>query len=467
MNEMIIDTHANLDDELFAADLPEVLARARAAGVGEILAVGIDVPSAEAALAIAEAHPGIRVILGISPHSAKTFSPETLARIEELAGKDKVVGIGEIGLDFRPHLAPEEMQRKAFRAQLALADRRGLPVSLHVRIDDHEAVLAELREEAARRGAPVQGLVHCVTASAEVAERYGELGLALAFGGIATFPKAEAAREALAAVPDKRLLFETDCPYLAPQARRGKRCEPADIREVIELAAGLRGVSFADVARVTTANARRIFRLAHPGAPERVLVYPIREKLYVNLTNACTNRCRFCDRDEEWYVKGHVLRYDGPEPEASEFIPAIEAALGERKELVICGFGEPTIELAKLLGIARWAKERGLRVRVNTNGTGSLYHGRDIVPELVGAVDVLSVSLNTADPRQYREVCRPTLGKGDEAYAAVRDFIRRSAAAGIETSCTAVSFPEFDLAAVEKLARELGADFRERKPVPG
>jgi len=273
---VIIETHAHLDDEQFASDLPEVIARGREAGVTELLTVGTDLTSSRRAVGLAREIPGVRAVIGISPHEARTFSPETLDGIERLAREStsgEVVAVGEIGLDFRPHLAPPDVQRTAFRAQLELAGRLSLPVSLHVRAVDFEEVLSFLRREADRRDSSLGGVAHCFGGPPELAEAYGELGLAVAFGGAAPYPGSAAARESLAAVPDKRLLVEPACPYLPPQSKRGKRCEPSDIREVVALAAELRGISFADAARVATANARRIFRLPPPpDGAARVLV---------------------------------------------------------------------------------------------------------------------------------------------------------------------------------------------------
>jgi TatD DNase family protein len=253
-------------------------------------------------------------------------------------------------------------------------------------------------------------------------------------------------------------MIETDCPYLAPEPQRGQRNEPAFVVHVAERLAGVLGLSVADVDRITTTNAHILFGLPVDETP--AIVYPIRDSLYVNLTNRCTNRCVFCPRATNPRVKGHWLGMTEPdEPSAEQVLEAIGDPT-RYDAIVFCGFGEPTLRLKVMLEVARRVKERGGVTRVNTNGSGDLIAGQPIAPKLRGVIDTVSVSLNTADPEQYRRLCRPEFG--ERMYPAMLQFIRSCRAEGLDVVVTALDYPEVDIAAVERLARELDVVFRPR-----
>lgn len=264
-----LDTHAHLSVREFAADRVEVLRRAAAAGVSTVLEVAVGPADWDAVLetvasaAGMEEAPRTAAALGVHPHEAGGWGGAVLDSLAEkigaaLAAGVPVAAVGEIGLDYFRDYTPREAQRAAFRAQLRLADELNLPVVVHSRAAT-EDVLAELEEERARRGRALRGVMHCFSDGPETARRATALGLHLGFGGVLTYPKADETRAAAASVPTERLLLETDCPYLPPQSRRGKRNEPAFLPESGRRLAEVLERSVEEVAALTTANARELF----------------------------------------------------------------------------------------------------------------------------------------------------------------------------------------------------------------
>lgn len=255
----LVDTHAHLDDEAFAGERAAVVARAAAAGVRRIVAVGTDVASSRRAVELAEQYEGVYAAVGVHPHDASRADEGALAELRSLAGRQKVVAIGEIGLDFYRNLSPQSAQRAAMRAQLALARQLDLPVVVHDR-DAHDEVLSLLREWA-RGHAGARGVLHAFSGDEAMAREAIALGFYVSFAGPVTFAKASRLHRLAAALPLDRILLETDCPYLTPEPLRGRRNEPANVGLIAAKVASLRGIAFAEVARATTANAGRLFGL--------------------------------------------------------------------------------------------------------------------------------------------------------------------------------------------------------------
>lgn len=255
----LFDTHAHLHDPWIGDDLPEVMARASEAGVERVVTIGCSLEDSRNALAVAERYDNVWATLGVHPHDAKDWDDETEAEFRSMAQHERVVAIGEIGLDFYRNLSPPEDQYRAFEAQLALADELKLPVVIHSR-DAHEESYGVLLEWSGRRKReqPV-GVIHCFSGDAELAHRYHELGFLISFAGPVTYPKNHALREAAASLPIEAIVVETDCPYLSPQPRRGKRNEPANVRFTAEQIAEVRGESVEVVARQTAINAIGLF----------------------------------------------------------------------------------------------------------------------------------------------------------------------------------------------------------------
>ena len=253
----LIDTHAHLTDRRFEPDLDETLDRARAAGITAFVVVGYDVASSAASVALAERFGDVWAAVGLHPHNARDASPQGLDEIERLSHAPRVVAIGECGLDYFRDLSPRDVQRFAFEAQLDLAAARSLPVVVHSR-DAMNDTIDLLGTRAPARS----GVMHCFDGTAEDALRTCALGLYVSFAGPITYRKDGTLRGAAAAVPLERVLVETDCPYLAPDGHRGQRNEPAYVRGTVEAVARARGVRFEEMARQTTRNARRLFRLS-------------------------------------------------------------------------------------------------------------------------------------------------------------------------------------------------------------
>ncbi len=261
----LVDTHAHPQAQAFDADRAAVLARARAAGVTTVIVVGTDPVSNRAALALARAEPGLWATVGIHPHDAKDATPADWEELERLAADPLVVALGEMGLDFYRNLSPPEVQRAAFQRQLDLCARLDLPAVIHSR-DAEEAtweMVAPWARARLRAGAAAPlGVMHCYAYGPERALDYVALGFLISIPGTVTYPNNHRLQAVVRAVPADALVLETDSPYLTPQSRRGRRNEPAYLVETLHKVAELCGVPAAAVAQATTANARRLFRLA-------------------------------------------------------------------------------------------------------------------------------------------------------------------------------------------------------------
>ena len=255
---MLIDSHAHLDDERFEDDLPAVLRRAEEGGLSHILTVGTGLESCESAIALAASNRSlVSAAVAIHPHDAKDADEAAVARLRELARRREVVAVGETGLDYYYDNSPREAQRSVFEWHLKLALDMDLPVIVHCReaFRDGLAILRKFK------GAGLRGVAHCFSGSEAVAQEFLELGFYVSFAGPLTFRNAAKVRAVAAAVPLGRTLIETDCPYLAPHPKRGKRNEPSFVRYVAEKLAEVHGTSMQKVAETTSANARRLFRL--------------------------------------------------------------------------------------------------------------------------------------------------------------------------------------------------------------
>jgi len=253
----MIDSHCHLDTESFQNDLPEVLDRARKAGITRMLCIGAgqDLGSARSALALAEQEADVYAAVGIHPHDAATISDADWRELDQLATKSRVVGIGETGLDYHYDHSPREQQQAAFRRFIALAKAVKRPVISHVR-DAHVDAAEILAQEGA---ADVGGVIHCFTGGVDDARRYLDLGHYLSFSGILTFKNADAIRQAATFAPAERILVETDAPYLAPIPHRGKRNEPSFMPRTLEALASLRGIPVEEADRITTENTFHLF----------------------------------------------------------------------------------------------------------------------------------------------------------------------------------------------------------------
>jgi TatD DNase family protein len=262
----LVDAHAHLDFDQFDADRDEVIGRATEDGVTRIVTVGFDLDSSRKALKLTDSYANVRACVGVHPHEASQVNSQVLDALRELSKDPKVVAIGEIGLDYYRDRSPRDAQRRAFREQLELAANEGKPVVVHDRAA-HEDVTRMIRAWVdaisscgLRLRAPL-GVVHCFSGGAAMARELSELGFYISIAGPVTFPNAAALQEVVRALPLKSLLVETDCPFLSPHPYRGKRNEPARVKLVAQKIAEIKGLPLEEVARKTTKNASRAFRL--------------------------------------------------------------------------------------------------------------------------------------------------------------------------------------------------------------
>jgi len=446
----IIDTHCHLDMSQFEPDRDEVIQRARATGIEAIITIGSDIESSISALEIADRYDFIYCSVGMHPHEASRLDEHSIDTLRGLLSREKVVAIGETGLDYHYMHSPKDLQKEAFRMQIRIALKNNLPLIVHSREAERDTIDI-LKEEGVTKG-----VMHCFSSSPKMAEDAMRLGLYISIAGPVTFKKAVGLKEIAKSVPDEYLLIETDAPYLTPEPLRGKRNEPSFIVHTASEIARLRGVSVEDIYRITSLNAKRLFGIGEIPR-EGTITYKIRQSLYLNITNRCTNRCSFCIRYHSDFVKGHMLRLS-QEPSPEE----IKSQIGDPKrykEVVFCGYGEPLIRLDLVKDVASWVKSKGGRVRINTNGHGNLIHGRNILPELQGLVDAISVSLDAHDEETYERLCAPAF-RG--AFRAVLEFIKEAKRYIPDVEVSVVDIEGVDIKKCKEIADSLGVRLRVR-----
>ncbi len=450
----LVDSHAHLDNSRFTEDLEEVILAAQTAGVRYILSIGCDLQSSITNVDLASRYEPLYAAVGFHPHDATQLDNSALEHLRQLVQRKKVVAVGEIGLDYYRNRAPHDIQQQAFRRQIQLAREVGKPVIIHDR-DAHEDVLTILDEENA---SAVGGVLHCFSGDLAMAHKCLDMGFYLSFTGAITYPKNDEVRAMVRQLPLERILLETDCPYLAPQPYRGKRNEPAYLLHTAETLAEIKELKLADIARITSRNCFDLFGIGTCDTATTI-AYQIRDSLYLNITNRCTNSCIFCAKFNDFVVKGHELKLDH-EPDVEEVMTAIGDPTPYR-EIVFCGYGEPLLRLDLIKSVARRLKHHGCRIRINTDGQANLVHDRNILPELNGLVDAISVSLNAADATTYQNICRSRFG--EQSFVAVKDFLRLAKEHIPEVTATMVTYPEIDVGACERLAEDLGVAFRIRE----
>jgi len=451
---MLIDTHCHLDFKDFDNDRDSVIARAKAAGVARIVNVASSVEGSSRSVELARDHDIIYASVGVHPHDAKIVTDEIIENLRAIAlSHKKVVAIGEVGLDYYRNLSPKDIQIEAFRKFIRLAAELKLPLILHAREAEGD-ILKVLKEEA--RKLHVKAVMHCFSGGMPFLKECLDMGFYLSFTANLTFKNAKDLRVVAKAVPVERLFIETDAPFLAPEKLRGKRNEPSYLVYLIEEWSRILGLSQEDIARITTHNANQFFGL---GLEDRSkIAYEIRDSLYLNITNRCTNMCDFCVRSQTEFVKGHNLKLEG-EPTIEEILDAVGNP-AKYKEVVFCGYGEPTLRLDVIKAVSRAIKKQGAKIRVVTNGHGDIINGHTIANDLAGLVDRFSVSLNTDTSSKYNDICKPEFGP--DTYGRILDFIRSLVHSGIEVEVTCLDLPGVDIKRCEAIAREMGVKFRLR-----
>ncbi len=251
----MIDSHCHLAHEKFSGDLDAVLERAKEAGISAMVSIGDTMEESKMNVILSEKYSEVFATVGVHPHHAKDWMEGDAQTLRDLSQKKKVVGIGEIGLDYHYMFSSKEVQQKVFRAQLTLAKELNLPAVIHTReaIEDTWEIVSSIN--------PSKIVLHCCTERWDDVKRFVERGYFLSFTGIATYPKSEEIRETIRQCPLNQLMIETDAPFLAPIPHRGKRNEPAFVMNVAECVAEIKGISFEEVEKSTTENTTRFFDL--------------------------------------------------------------------------------------------------------------------------------------------------------------------------------------------------------------
>ncbi|MEK6564972.1 MAG: TatD family hydrolase [Candidatus Omnitrophota bacterium] len=263
---MLVDTHAHLDFSDFDSQRQEVIARAAEAGVKYIINVSSDMRGCLASLDLIKKYENVFASIGIHPHSAAEAGEEDFQRIPELLKNEKVVAVGEVGLDYYRNLSPQDRQRDLFSRFIGLSLESKLPLIIHSR--EAEADTIDILKSRAA-GLALKGVVHCFSGSRDFCKKCLDLGLYISFTCNVTYKKSEALRELVKYVPSDRLLLETDCPYLSPEGQRGKRNQPSNVRLLAQFVADLRGCSLEEIAKDTSENAIRLFDLILKGISGR------------------------------------------------------------------------------------------------------------------------------------------------------------------------------------------------------
>ena len=459
--EMIVDSHTHLDLPQYDSDRLDVIQRARDAGVSKILTVAMASPersSIRNTMELVEKHDSVYAAVGIHPHDASSASPAFLDEVSRWMEHPKVLFFGETGLDFHYRNSPKDKQKDAFRMHLQMAMQRNFPIIIHCR-DAWQDLFEILERES--KGNKYRGILHNFAGNPELAKRCASFGLKMSFSGILTFKDSDDIMNAAKSLRLDQILVETDSPYAAPAPHRASRNEPSYVLEVVKALARVKEVTTDDIIRNTTFNFRRLVGEA-PRESGDVLVYAIRDSLYVNLTYDCTANCVFCRREMDPIASGYNLRLE-TNPPVEDYIQAI----GDPRrysEIVFCGFGEPTLRIAELVELCRILKSQGARLRLNTNGHGNLLHGRNIVPEIAPYLDEVSISIDAPDAECYLKIVRPQFGK--TTFQSVIDFTKACVGVIPIVTLTAVDIPAVDMDACRRLARELNVNFRVREYQP-
>ena len=258
---MLIDTHCHLDFPDFAPEQAEIVARAEARGVGRMITISTHLSRINRVKSVSETYDNVYFTVGTHPHHSHEEDEPTVDQLVALSDHPKCVGLGEAGLDYHYDKAPRDVSQRVFRTHIAAARETGLPLVIHTRGADADCA-AILTEEMGKGAFPA--LLHCFTSSQALAEMAVALGLYISFSGVLTFKNSAELRETARALPLSRLLVETDAPFLAPVPHRGKRNEPAFVADTARILAEIKGVSEAEIARVTTENALRLFSKMPP-----------------------------------------------------------------------------------------------------------------------------------------------------------------------------------------------------------
>ncbi|MCK5706346.1 MAG: YchF/TatD family DNA exonuclease [Candidatus Aureabacteria bacterium] len=454
---MLFDSHCHLTLKDFHHDIDDVLKRASKKNIRIIISGDTLESSKEVISLIKEKKhifPHLYATSGYHPYYSDDFDPAVISQYRTLIKESSVVALGEIGLDYYRENSLPENQKKTFQAFLKLSIEEDIPIVIHLR--DAEDDLINILD---KNGYSHKGTIHCFSSeNPDFAKEFLKRGFMISFAGQVTFPKADSLREVVKEIPLNRLLIETDAPYLAPQARRGKRNEPSYIEYTAKKIAEIKDISVEDLGRITSLNTMRVYRINDDKAFMPKICYKIKNSLYINLTNKCSNDCDFCVKKKDNFIYGYNLKLKN-EPDYEDII-RLSSDEEDFDEIVFCGLGEPTYRLDLLKKVAAYFKGMGKKVRLNTNGQGNIINKKNIIPELEGLIDEMSISLNAENKEKYQEICKSVYGI--ESYSDILDFVEKSSKS-ISVTLTVVKIPEVNIEKCRKISQNLGVSFRVRE----
>jgi len=415
----MIDSHCHLNLEHFEDDREVTIGRAINDGVTGFMNIGYDRSSLRQTLELVEEYPFMFGAAGVHPHDATSYNAELDTEVRNALDHPRMVAVGEIGLDFYRDIAPREVQLDVFRKMIALSrEKDHRPIVIHCRDAFNEVIETLIGE-----GVNYRGIFHAFSGGEAEANSIFTLGFHVGIGGVVTYKNARLA-ETVAMLPIEKLVIETDSPYLTPHPWRGKRNEPAFVAHVVRTIARVKNMTVAEVDRITTEN-----YFTAMGLPMEMLprpVYKVADAVYIQAAQATP------------------ADLDSVAPDGAS-------------EAVLTGVVDPLDNLEHTLALASHARERGWRVRVNSQGFANQTAGRDVTKELNGLVDEIDVTLFGVNSRQHDELAYPLVG--NDGWEQIRDFVRSSVGSGIETVCEFVATPGFEPEPCRQFARDLGARY--------
>ena len=449
-----LDTHCHLWHLEFLPDISQVLDDCFKQQVNYLINVGVDNETSVQALSQARKHRNMFSAIGYHPHYALGFKDSDLVLFDKLVKHNKVVALGEIGLDFYRKISNRKSQILVFDKMLTFwKEHRELAIIIHNRNADRE--ILDLLDSISDLNPKV--VMHCYSSRDEnFWKECLRRGYFISFATNLTY--SEELQEIARRTPLERILLETDAPYLPPAGKRGERNLPYYVKESYQLLAGLKLLPQEDIVRSIAFNARMVFNVGDISlAP--VVAYRYKNNLYINLTNECTNKCKFCTAMFSDHFAGYNMRLR-TEPSLSDIMRAV-AQYPEEKEVTFCGYGEPFTRLQLVIDTARALKNKGYEIRVVTNGQANLIAGRNILPELKGIIDKISVSFHVEDREKYNRLCQPEFG--DNTFDKIKEFVLEAKKYIPWVEITFLSLPGIDVGKCRKLAQELGVNYRLRE----
>lgn len=450
---MFVDTHAHLFYDNFKNDLELVIQRAKENFVDYIIVPAIDLETSKIAINLSEKYDIIFAAVGIHPHETKNWNNSRLNELKALINHQKVIAIGEIGLDYYYNYSSKENQIHAFNEQIKLALEFDKPIIVHNRDSDKD--MMEIINSYCSEGLKAQ--FHCFNASLSDALDYVKMKHFISFTGNITYKKSDELKKILKSIDLNNLLLETDSPFMTPIPFRGKRNEPAYIKKIADHIAEIKNLSTEEIGKITALNAFRFFGIGKK--PKTSFTYQLGNSLYINVTNRCNADCIFCHRKNDPYIAGYNLSMKkSEEPDAEVYIDEIGDP-NKYDEIVFCGYGEPTIRWDIVKIISKFVKDRGGKTRLNTNGHANLINNRDITPELKGLIDVVSISLNSFDSKQYSNLMRVE----EKYFYSMLDFAKKATNFVNKVVLTVVDLEEVEIEKAKKFVEnEIKAEFRIR-----